>query len=77
MQSFTDEQLSKYVDIKLRERKLLVKKIRLELSKRRNFTKLKQVKSQHFVGKGGLSVLIQLYLKGEFSNIPAVSNLSE
>jgi hypothetical protein len=68
LQSFTDEQLSKYVNIKIRERKLLIKKIRLELNKRRNFTKLKQVKSQHFVGKGGLSVLIQLYLKAEFSN---------
>ncbi len=77
LQSFTDKQLSKYVDIKLRERKLLVKKIRLELNKRRNFTKLKQVKSQHFVGKGGLSVLIQLYLKAEFSNILQDSNSSE
>jgi hypothetical protein len=76
LQSFTDEQLSKYVNIKIRERKLLVKKIRLELNKRRNFTKRKQVKSQHFVGKGGLSVLIQVYLKAEFSNIPLVSNSS-
>lgn len=69
LQSFNDVQLRKYVDIKVRERKLLIKKIRLELSKRQNFNKFKQVKSQHFVGKGGLSIVVQLYLKSEFSNL--------
>jgi len=74
LQSFTDVQLEKYVNIKVRERKLLVKKIRLELDKRRNFNNLKQVKYQHFVGKGGLSILIQVYLKSEFLNLQVVSD---
>jgi len=69
MQGFTNEQIEKYVRLKVRERKLIVSKLRLELSKRNEFIHRKQEKSKHFAGKGGLNVLIQAIIKDEVSQL--------
>lgn len=74
LQSFSPLQLEKYVNLKIKERKLLVKKIRLEIEKRNDYSKRKQLKSQHFVGKGGLSIILQVYINSQFEKSGLTSN---
>lgn len=69
MQGFTNAQVEKYVSLKVRERGLVVSKLRLELSKRNEFVHRKQVKSQNFVGKGGLSLTITGLIQEEVSQL--------
>lgn len=76
LQGFTTTQLEKYIGLKVRERKLIIQKIRLELNKRQAFIKRKQIKSEHLVGKGGLSNVLQLYLNSEFDQMQLTSNAS-
>ena len=59
MQSFTNEQIVRYIELKVKERVLIVSKLRLELSKRNEFLNRKKQKSKHFFSKGGLSVIVQ------------------
>lgn len=59
MQSFTNEHIIRYIELKVKERKLIVSKLRLELSKRNEFLNRKKQKSKHFSSKGGLSIIIQ------------------
>lgn len=58
LQGFNEEQFKKYLALKLKERNLIVSKLRLELSKRNEFIHRRQLKSQHFEGKGGLNIII-------------------
>lgn len=76
LQAFSPNQLEKYINLKIKERKLLVKKIRLEIEKRSDYTKRKQLKSQHFVGQGGLSIILQLYINSQFESNSLSSNAS-
>lgn len=67
MQSFNDTQIEKYISLKVKERKLVVSKLRLELSKRNEFVVRKQEKSKHFTGKGGLCALILKIIEEEIN----------
>lgn len=58
LQGFNETQLKKYLALKLKERNLIVTKLRLELGKRNEYIHRKHKKSQHFEGKGGLNVII-------------------
>lgn len=69
LQGFNKEQLEKYLSIKLRERTLIVTKLRLELNKRNEYIQRKQKKSQHFEGKGGLSMVISSIIVDSVSNL--------
>ncbi len=69
MQGFTDDQILKYVKLKLRERNLIVNKLRLELTKRNEFANRKQEKSKYLQGKGGMSNVVSTILKSEVQQI--------
>lgn len=74
LQSFTNDQLSRYIALKVNERKLLIKKIRLELSKRQAFVNKRQIKSKHLVGGGGLSNILQLFFISQFEEMPLATS---
>jgi hypothetical protein len=65
LQGLTEQQLFRYIDIKSKERKILVTKLRLELNKRNEFIYRKQEKSKFMAGKGGLSSIVFSLIKEE------------
>lgn len=65
LQGLTEQQLLNYVSIKLKERKIIVAKLRLELNKRNEYVYRKQEKSKFMSGKGGLNNIISIILKKE------------
>lgn len=65
LQSLSSQQLINYVNIKLKERKIIVSKLRLELDKRNEYINRKQQKSKYMEGKGGLNNIISIMLKDE------------
>ena len=65
LQSLSSQQLINYVNIKLKERKIIVSKLRLELDKRNEYINRKQQKSNYMEGKGGLNNIISIMLKDE------------
>lgn len=74
MQGFTNSQIEKYIGLKVKERKLIVSKLRLELSKRNEFLNRKEAKSKHFLGKGGLSSIIQNIIQNEVEQLQVITS---
>jgi len=67
LNSFSSEELNKYLLIKRGERVVIVEKIRLELGKRNEFVTRRRLKSKNFQGKGGLSNIIVEFLLDKFN----------
>lgn len=75
MQSFSKEQISKYINLKVKQRQTVINKIELEKNKRKAYQTNKISKSQHIVGRGGLAIILQQYIRVQFENAASASHL--